>query len=81
MGWHVQIDEIPLQTQSMVDPLEKWALDFVGPIHPSSRQKTCTLIFTDYVTKFLEARELQKSIEKAIVEFLYMEIFIIFGVP
>jgi hypothetical protein len=30
-------DEMPLQTQLMVDPFEKWALDFVGPINPPSR--------------------------------------------
>ena len=25
-------DEIPLQTQVMIEPFEKWGLEFVGPI-------------------------------------------------
>jgi hypothetical protein len=39
MGKPVQADEMPLQTQVLVEPFERWALDFVGPISPSSRKK------------------------------------------
>ena len=34
MGRPTSSDEIPLQPQVMIEPFEKWALDFVGPISP-----------------------------------------------
>jgi len=30
-------NEIPLQPQVLIEPFEKWALDFVGPINPPSK--------------------------------------------
>ena len=39
MGRPTSSDEIPLQPQVMIDPFEKWALDFVGPISPMSHKK------------------------------------------
>jgi hypothetical protein len=36
MGRPVQIDEIPLQPQMVLEPFDKWAIDFVGPINPPS---------------------------------------------
>ena len=32
MGRPMSSDQIPLQPQVMIEPFEKWALDFVGPI-------------------------------------------------
>jgi len=31
-----QADEMPLRPQLVIEPFERWALDFVGPINPSS---------------------------------------------
>ena len=31
-----QADEMPLKPQLVIEPFEQWALDFVGPINPSS---------------------------------------------
>ena len=59
----------------MIDPFEKWALDFVGPISPMSHKKKYILVCTDYVTKWIRATK------KYVVEFIYKEIFTRFGVP
>jgi len=35
-GCPSQSDEIPLNSQLVIEPFEQWALDFVGPINPPS---------------------------------------------
>eukprot|EP00253_Pinus_taeda_P017664 PITA_17664 len=32
-------NEMPLQPQVLIEPFEKWALDFIGPINPPSKKK------------------------------------------
>ena len=39
MGKPIQSDEMPLQPQVLIEPFERWALDFVGPITPMSKKK------------------------------------------
>jgi hypothetical protein len=36
----VKLMKMPLKPQLVIEPFERWALDFVGPINPSSNQKT-----------------------------------------
>ena len=74
-------DQVPLQPQVMIEPFEKWALDFVGPISPMSCKKKYILVCIDYVTKWVEAKSLFRATEKSIVEFINEEIFTRFGVP
>eukprot|EP00253_Pinus_taeda_P005864 PITA_05864 len=74
-------NEMPLQPQVLIEPFEKWALDFIGPINPPSKQKKYILIRTDYVTKWVEAKALVSAIENSVVNFLYEDIFTRFGVP
>ena len=81
MGRPTSSDEIPLQPQVTIEPFEKWTLDFVGPISPMSCKKKYILVCIDYVTKWVEAKYLFRSIEKSMVEFIYEEIFTRFGVP
>jgi len=50
-----QFDKMPLNPQLVIEPLERWALDFFGPINPSSNQKTYILVAIEYVTKWDEA--------------------------
>jgi hypothetical protein len=65
----------------MIEPFEKWALDFVGPISPMSHKKNYILVCIDYVTKWVEAKALFRATEKYVVEFIYEDIFTRFGVP
>ena len=64
----------------MIEPFEKWALDFVGPIPSMSRKKKYILVCTDYVTKWVEVKALFQATEKYVVEFIYEEIFTQFSV-
>jgi hypothetical protein len=81
IGIPTSSDEMPLRAQVMIEPFEKWALDFVGPISPMSHRKNYILVCTDYVTKWVEAKSLFRSIEKFVVEIIYEDIFTRFGVP
>lgn len=58
MGKPVPYDDIPLLPQVLIDPFEKWALYFVGPISPPSRQKWYVLVCTNYDAKWVEAKAL-----------------------
>jgi hypothetical protein len=56
MGQSNHRDEMPLQPQVVLDPFERWAMDFVGPINPPSNWKVYILVYTDYMTKWVEAK-------------------------
>jgi hypothetical protein len=77
MGKPTARDQMPLQAQVVIEPFEKWALDFVGPINP----KKYILVCTDYVTKWVEANALPAASEQSVVDFLFNDIFTRFGVP
>eukprot|EP00253_Pinus_taeda_P029756 PITA_29756 len=62
---------MPLRPQLVIEPFERWALDFVGPINPSSNQKTYILVATDYVTKWVEAKALPRATEDSVIQFLF----------
>jgi hypothetical protein len=81
MGIPTSVDEMPLQAQVVIEPFEKWALDFVGPINPMSRKKKYILVCIDYVTKWVEAKALYSTNEQSVVDFLFEEIFTRFEVP
>ena len=81
MGQPNRLDEMPLQPQLVVEPFDRWALLFVGPINPSSKQKYYILVYTDYMTKWVEDVALGKANDQAVIDFLYREIFTRFGVP
>ena len=81
MGRPMSSDQMPLQPQVMIQPFEKLALDFVGPISSMSRKRKYILVFMNYVTKWVETKALFRATEKSVVEFIYEEIFTWFGVP
>ena len=79
MGQPLKSDEMSLQPQIVIEPFEKWALEFVGPINPSSQQKSYILVYTDYVTKWVEAKELTRATEQVVSDFLFEDIFVASG--
>ena len=81
MGKPIQIDEMPLQPQVLIEPFERWDLDFDGPLTLASKGKSYILVCTDYVTKWIEAKALPRDTEQAVADFLYEDIFTCFGVP
>ena len=81
MGRPTVADEIPLRPQVVIEPFDKWALDFAGPIAPMSRKKKCILVCIDFVTKWVEAKALYQATKKSVIEFMYEEIFTRFSVP
>eukprot|EP00253_Pinus_taeda_P028738 PITA_28738 len=75
-----QADETPLRPQLVIEPFERWALDFVGPINPPSDQRTYILVATDYVTKWVEVESLPKATEDSVIQFLF-HLFVRYGLP
>eukprot|EP00253_Pinus_taeda_P009876 PITA_09876 len=74
MGRPTATYEMPLQPQVYLEPFEKWALDFIGPINPTYNGKKYILLCTDYVTKWAEAKALVWETEQTVVNFLFEEI-------
>ena len=50
MGKLIKLYKMPIHPQLLIEPFEKWALYFVGPITPMSRKKRYILVCTDYVS-------------------------------
>eukprot|EP00253_Pinus_taeda_P008533 PITA_08533 len=81
MGQPNHRDEMPLNPQVILEPFERWALDFISPINPPSNQRVYILVCTDYMTKWVEAKTLIRANEESILTFLFEEIFVRFGLP
>jgi transposase InsO family protein len=65
----------------VIELFDRWAMDFVGPIHPPSNQKVYILVCTNYMTKWVEEKSLIKASEEDVLEFLFEYILVRFGVP
>lgn len=81
MGHPNAVNEMPLHPQVLVETFEKWTLDFVGPINPSSKKKIYISICIEYVTKWAEAKALFKANEQSVADFHFEYIFVHFGIP
>lgn len=68
-------NEVPLQPQVVVAPFDKWGIDFVGPIEPSSQGKSYILFCIDYVTKREDAKPMKHPRDNNLAKFLYESIF------
>ena len=61
MGQPNRLNEVPLLPRLVVEPFDRWALDFVGPINPHSKQKDYILVRTNYMKKWVEVVALVKE--------------------
>jgi len=63
------------------EPIQKWGLDFIGPIKPKSRYSNNQYIQVaiDYATKWAEAKTLHTNIAIVNAKFLYDHILTQFG--
>lgn len=70
---------IPIQP---ILPFEKWGVDYVGPIHLTSRGcKNYIIVAADYFMKWPKARDVHKDNAKETARFLMEHVICQFGLP
>lgn len=79
-GKPLRRDEMPLNPQMTMQPFEKWAIDFVGPIKP---QKKIGVRFTvmEYLTHWVEAQSVKDCTTAMAAKFLFEHVLTRFGCP
>ena len=67
----------------LLEPFQKWGLDFVGPIKPRAQRSGARyiLVATDYATKWVEAVALKDNKAASVAIFMYKNIMIRFRCP
>ena len=74
--------DLPLHPSLPLVPLEKWGIDYVGPITPtSSRRNQYIIVATEYLTKWAEAKAVKSADAKQTAIFLYENVIARFGCP
>ncbi len=53
----------------MLEPFKKYAIDFLGPITQTYLNKIHILVYTNFVTKWVESRTIPYATEKFVVDF------------
>lgn len=56
-------------------------MDFIGPIHPPSKQKKYIIVCTDYLTKWVETKAVKAPKGEKVAKFLRENVFYKFGCP
>ena len=65
----------------VVTPFNKWGIDFVGLIEPSSHGKSYILVCIDIANKCVEEKAMAHARDHKVANFLYESIFTKFGIP
>ena len=72
--------DLPLYPTFPISPLEKWGIDYIGPIAPmSSKRNQYIIIYVEYLTKWAEAKAIKAADAKQTTIFLYENIISRFG--
>jgi len=74
-------DELPLHPQVCLQPFEKWAIDFVGPIHLLGKKTSTHYIITTmgYLTRWAEEKSVKDCTGDMTTMFLYGYVLTRFG--
>eukprot|EP00253_Pinus_taeda_P007395 PITA_07395 len=74
-------DKLPMNLQVLLQPFEKWAIDFVGLIQPPGKKMGVwyIIIVTEYLTKWSKAQSVKDCIGKTTMRFLFEYVLTRFG--
>ena len=74
---------MPLKPHVTLQALDKWAIDFVGPINPPGKRMGTRYIITaiDYLTKWDEATPVKDCSATTTTQFIFENILTRFGCP
>jgi transposase InsO family protein len=83
VGKPSQRDEVPLQPVRALQAFEKWAVDFIGSINPTTKHSKDRYIITttDYLTRWDEAVVVQDCSTDTAARFIFENIITQFGCP
>jgi hypothetical protein len=74
--------DLPLHPSLPLVPFEKWGIDFIGQVYPSSSKgMKYIIVATEYLTKWAEAKAVKVDDVKATATFLYENVITRFGCP
>eukprot|EP00253_Pinus_taeda_P027286 PITA_27286 len=76
-------NELPLNLQVSLQPFEKWAIVFVGPIQPAGKKTGVQYIITatKYLTRWVKAQLAKDCIGATTTKFLFEYVLTRFGCP
>lgn len=74
-------EKILLQSTILLEPFQRWGLDFVRQIRPTTRQRYIYILDTNYTTKLVEAKLLRSNTAIVTTTFIYENIITLFGCP
>jgi hypothetical protein len=74
-------DEISIAPQLTLQAFDKWVIDFMGPINPPGKRRGARyiIIAIEYLTRWVEAREVKYCSATTAVHFIFDDIITRFG--
>ena len=82
IGRQLWMDDMPLNPQMTLQPFEKWAIDFVGPIQPQGKMGARYIITTmEYLTCWVKVQPVKDCTGTTAANFLFENVLMRFGCP